>query len=202
MDFTLSALPYPLDALEPYISKETLEYHHGKHHQAYLSNLYNLVKDTPFENGSLEHIILNSADSIFNNAAQVWNHSFYWDSLTPSGQGQPKGILLDAILSKWETFDLFKDNFTQLALANFGSGWTWLVLTETGLLEIINTPNAQTPFTTHSTPLLTCDVWEHAYYLDHRNLRAKYLEGFWHLANWEFASTNFIAASLLITPPL
>jgi Fe-Mn family superoxide dismutase len=190
MAFTLPALPYELDALAPHISKETLEFHYGKHHQTYVTNLNNLVAGTEFENASLEDIVRKSSGGVFNNAAQVWNHTFYWNSLSPKGGGEPSGKLLDAINGKWGTVAAFKEAFNKSAAGNFGSGWTWLVKKQDGSLDIVNTSNAATPLTTSDVPLLTCDVWEHAYYIDYRNARPKYLENFWSLVNWEFAAAN------------
>jgi superoxide dismutase, Fe-Mn family len=190
MAFTLPPLPYPLDALAPHISKETLEYHYGKHHQTYVTNLNNLVAGTEFESASLEEIIKKSSGGVFNNAAQVWNHTFYWNSLTPNSSGQPSGALLTAINDKWGSLDAFKEAFNKSAAGNFGSGWTWLVKKSDGSLDIVNTSNAATPLTTSDVPLMTCDVWEHAYYIDYRNARPKYLENFWNLVNWEFAAAN------------
>jgi Fe-Mn family superoxide dismutase len=190
MAFTLPALPYELDALAPHISKETLEFHYGKHHQTYVTNLNNLVAGTEFENASLEDIVRKSSGGVFNNAAQVWNHTFYWNSLSPKGGGEPSGKLLDAINAKWGTVAAFKEAFNKSAAGNFGSGWTWLVKKQDGSLDIVNTSNAATPLTTPDVPLLTCDVWEHAYYIDYRNARPKYLENFWSLVNWNFAAAN------------
>jgi Fe-Mn family superoxide dismutase len=189
MAFTLPPLPYAIDALAPTISQETLEYHYGKHHQAYVTNLNNLVAGTEFESASLEEIIKKSSGGVFNNAAQVWNHTFYWNSMTPKG-GEPTGKLLDAINAKWGTVAAFKEAFNKSAAGNFGSGWTWLVKKADGGLDIVNTSNAATPLTTADVALLTCDVWEHAYYIDYRNARPKYLESFWNLANWDFAAKN------------
>jgi len=180
-----------MDALAPKISKETLEYHYGKHHQAYVTNLNNLIKGTEFESMPLEDIIRKSSGGIFNNAAQVWNHTFYWNSLSPKGGGQPTGALAAAIDKKWGSFDAFKEAFTKSAIGNFGSGWTWLVKTADGGVDIANTSNAATPLTTADKPLLTVDVWEHAYYIDFRNRRPDYLGDFFALANWEFAAANF-----------
>ena len=189
MEHTLPPLPYAMDALAPTISKETLEYHYGKHHATYVTNLNNLIKGTEFENLSLVEIVKKSSGGIFNNAAQVWNHTFYWNGLTPQGSGAPSGKVADAIAAKWGSFDKFKEEFTKSALGNFGSGWTWLVQ-KGDTLEIVNTSNAGTPLTTDATPLLTCDVWEHAYYIDYRNARAKYVEAFWNLVNWDQVSSN------------
>lgn len=191
MAFDLPPLPYEMDALEPNISRETLEYHYGKHHQAYVTNLNNLIAGTELENQTLEQIIKTSNASIFNNAAQVWNHTFYWECLSPNGGGEPTGKLLAAINQNFGDFKTFKEQFTKAAITNFGSGWTWLVKNPQGGLEIVNTSNAQTPLTTDNIPLLTCDVWEHAYYIDYRNLRPKYMEAFWNLVNWDFVTTNF-----------
>ena len=190
MEHTLPALPYALDALAPHISKETLEYHYGKHHQTYVTNLNNLIKGTEFENASLEDIVKKSSGGVFNNAAQIWNHTFYWKSLKPNGGGAPAGALAAAINAKWGSFDAFKEAFTKSAVGNFGSSWTWLVKKPDGSLDIVNTSNAATPLTPADKPLLTCDLWEHAYYIDYRNLRAKYVEAFWSLANWDFATAN------------
>ncbi|EJC63203.1 superoxide dismutase [Fe] [Alcaligenes ammonioxydans] len=190
MAFTLPALPYELNALEPHISKETLEYHYGKHHQAYVTNLNNLVAGTEFENASLEDVVKKSSGGVFNNAAQVWNHTFYWNSLAPNGGGAPTGKLADAINAKWGSFDAFKEAFTKSAVGNFGSGWTWLVKKADGSLDIVNTSNAGTTLTSDDVALITCDVWEHAYYIDYRNARPKYLEIFWNLVNWDFAAKN------------
>jgi Fe-Mn family superoxide dismutase len=191
MEHTLPPLPYAYDALEPHISKETLEFHHDKHHQTYVTNLNNLIKGTEFENLSLEEIVKKSSGGVFNNAAQVWNHTFYWNCMKPAGGGAPTGALADAINAKWTSFDKFKEEFTKQGLGNFGSGWTWLVKKADGSVDIVNTSNAGTPLTTGDTPLYTCDVWEHAYYVDYRNARAKYIENFWAVANWDFAAQNF-----------
>lgn len=191
MEHILPALPYELDALQPHISKETLEYHHGKHHKAYVTNLNALIKGTEYESLTIENVVKTSSGGIFNNAAQVWNHTFYWNSLKPDGGGTPTDKLSDAIIAKWGSFDKFKEDFAKACVANFGSGWTWLVKADDGSLEVLNTSNAATPLTGSATPLLTCDVWEHAYYIDYRNLRPKYVEAFWSLANWDFAAENF-----------
>ncbi|TXH36549.1 MAG: superoxide dismutase [Fe] [Rhodospirillaceae bacterium] len=188
---TLPELPYALDALQPHISKETLEYHYGKHHQTYVTNLNNLIKGTEFENASLEDIIKKSSGGVFNNAAQVWNHTFYWHCLSPKGGGQPSGALADAINKKWGSFDTFKAEFTKVAVGTFGSGWAWLVKKSDGSLDFASTSNAQTPLTTADKPLLTCDVWEHAYYIDYRNKRPDYVGAFWNLVNWDFVAKNF-----------
>ncbi|MES2740960.1 MAG: superoxide dismutase [Fe] [Pseudomonadota bacterium] len=191
MEHTLPPLPYAMDALAPHISKETLEYHYGKHHQTYVTNLNNQIKGTEFAEKSLEDIIKTSSGGVFNNAAQVWNHTFYWHCMKPNGGGAPSGATADAINAKWGSFDKFKEEFTKSSLANFGSGWTWLVKKADGSVDIVNTSNAGTPLTTGDKPLLTCDVWEHAYYIDYRNARAKYVETFWGLVNWDFVAQNF-----------
>lgn len=191
MSFELPKLPYPLDALEPHISKETLEYHYGKHHQTYVTNLNNLVKGTDLENKSLEEIIKSTDGGIFNNAAQVWNHTFYWNCLAPNAGGAPTGKISDVINSTFGSFDEFKKQFNDAAAKNFGSGWTWLVKKTDGSLAIVNTSNAATPISGDDKPLLTVDVWEHAYYIDYRNARVKYLEEFWALVNWAFVEANF-----------
>lgn len=193
MEHKLPELPYANDALKPHISSETLDYHHGKHHAAYVNNLNNLIKGTDFENMALEDIVLKSSGAVFNNAAQIWNHTFYWNSLKPGGGGEPAGSLAEAIGSAFGSFEAFKKDFTQKAVSLFGSGWAWLVKTEEGSLAIETTGNAGNPMTSGLKPLLTCDVWEHAYYIDYRNARPKYLEAFWNLANWEFAEKNFVA---------
>ncbi len=191
MEHKLPELPYALDALAPTISKETLEFHYGKHHQTYVTNLNNLIKGTEFENASLEEIVKKSSGGIFNNAAQVWNHTFYWFGLSPNGGGEPTGALADAITAKWGSFDEFKKAFNAVAAGTFGSGWAWLVKAADGSLELVSTSNAATPLTGDKTPLLTCDVWEHAYYIDYRNSRPNYLEGFWKLVNWDVAAKHF-----------
>ena len=191
MAHTLPALPYAMDALAPIISKETLEFHYGKHHQTYVTNLNNLIPGTEFESASLEEIVKKSTGGVFNNAAQVWNHTFYWNSMAPNAGGEPTGKLADAIKAKWGSVAAFKEAFNKSAAGNFGSGWTWLVKKPDGSVDIVNTSNAATPLTTADVPLLTCDVWEHAYYIDFRNARPKYLESFWSLVNWSFAAKNF-----------
>lgn len=191
MEHTLPALPYELNALEPHISKETLEFHHGKHHQTYVTNLNNLIKGTEFAELSLEDIVKKSAGGIFNNAAQVWNHSFYWNCLSPNGGGQPSGSLAEAINKTFSSFDNFKEEFTKTAVTTFGSGWAWLVKNADGSLALASTSNAGTPMTSGQTALLTCDVWEHAYYVDYRNARPKYVGAFWNLVNWDFVAKNF-----------
>ena len=191
MSFELPALPYERDALAPHISAETIDYHYGKHHQAYVTNLNKLIDGTDHSGKSLEEIIRSSDGGLFNNAAQVWNHTFYWNSLSPNGGGAPSGELADAINASFGSFEEFKEKFTASAAGNFGSGWTWLVKNSSGALEIANTSNAGTVITDESvTPLLTCDVWEHAYYVDYRNARPEYLKNFWEIINWEFAASN------------
>lgn len=191
MAIELPQLPYELDALEPHISRETLEYHYGKHHRTYVTNLNNLIPGTEFANLPLEKIILQSSGGIFNNAAQVWNHTFYWHCLTPDSAGKPSGKLADAIAHHFGSLDQFIENFTKTAIATFGSGWAWLVKNKKGELEIVSTSNAATPMTEGKTALLTCDVWEHAYYVDYRNARADYVKAFWQLVNWNFVAENF-----------
>ncbi|MEJ1298208.1 MAG: Fe-Mn family superoxide dismutase [Candidatus Sedimenticola sp. (ex Thyasira tokunagai)] len=191
MAHQLPALPYEMNALEPTISQETLEFHYGKHHQTYVTNLNNLVTGTEFENASLEEIVMKASGGIFNNAAQIWNHTFYWNGLSPNGGGAPSGALADAINSAFGSFDEFKTKFAASAAGNFGSGWTWLVKNSDGGVEIVNTSNAANPMTEGMTPLLTIDVWEHAYYIDYRNARPKYLGAVWDIVNWDFAGTNF-----------
>ncbi len=191
MKHELPVLPYAQDALAPTISAETLDYHHGKHHNAYVTNLNNLIPGTEFENLSLEDIIKKASGGIFNNAAQVWNHTFYWNCLSPNGGGAPSGDLGAAIDAAFGSFDTFKAEFSKSAATNFGSGWTWLVKKADGSLAIVNTSNAATPLTDGVTPLLTVDVWEHAYYVDYRNARPKYLEAIWSLFNWDFVAENF-----------
>ncbi|MEO5861096.1 MAG: Fe-Mn family superoxide dismutase [Burkholderiales bacterium] len=191
MEHKLPDLPYALDALQPHISKETLELHHGKHHQTYVTNLNNLIKGTEFESMSLEDIIKKSSGGVFNNAAQVWNHTFYWHSLKPNGGGEATGAVADAIKKKFGSFDDFKKQFTQTCVTTFGSGWGWLVKNADGSIDLMSTSNAQTPMTSGKTALLTCDVWEHAYYVDYRNRRPDYLAAFWKLVNWDFAAKNF-----------
>lgn len=188
---TLSELPYALNALEPHISRETLEYHYGKHHAAYVKKLNDLVQGTEFEKASLEDVIKKASGAIFNNAAQVWNHSFYWNCLSPDGGGAPTGELGIAIEEFFGDFASFREKFTAAATGNFGSGWTWLVKTPEGALEIVNTDDALNPMTEGYRPVLTCDVWEHAYYIDYRNDRSQYLEAFWNLVNWDFVARNY-----------
>ena len=191
MSFQLPELPYALDALQPHISKETLEYHYGKHHLTYVNNLNQLLVDHPMAHHSLEQIIMQSEGGLFNNAAQVWNHTFYWYCLSPQGGGEPKGKLAQAITAKFGSFQAFKEQFSKTALTTFGSGWAWLVIDENGHLAITSTSNADTPMRHHQKALLTCDVWEHAYYIDYRNARASYIEHFWNLVNWDFVAKQF-----------
>ena len=191
MTHELPDLPYPQNALEPHISAETLDYHHGKHHATYVSNLNKLVAGTEFADSSLEDIILQSSGGIFNNAAQIWNHSFYWNCLSPEGGNAPAGPLAAAIDAAFGSFADFQEKFATSAATNFGAGWTWLVTTGDGTVEIANTSNAGTPMTSGQTALLTIDVWEHAYYIDYRNARPKYVEAFWNLANWSHAEQCF-----------
>ncbi len=190
MAHALPELPYAKNALEPHISAETIEYHYGKHHQAYVNNLNNLVPGTEFENLSLEEIIMKSSGGVFNNAAQVWNHTFYWHCLSPNGGGEPSGALAEAITKAFGSFDEFKKKFTQTAITTFGSGWAWLVQDKDGALAIVSTSNAATPMTAGQKALLTCDVWEHAYYVDYRNARPSYVDHFWSLVNWDFVAKN------------
>ncbi len=192
MAFELPALPYAQDALAPHISAETLEFHYGKHHKAYVDKLNTLVPGTPLEGKSLEEVIKAAGPGpVFNNAAQIWNHTFYWNSLSPKGGGAPTGAVAAAIDKAFGSFDKFKEELTNSAINNFGSSWTWLVKKADGSVAIVNTSNAGTPLTDASvTPLLTVDLWEHAYYIDYRNARPKYLEHFWQLVNWDFANAN------------
>ncbi len=192
MEHTLPALPFAHDALAPAMSKETLEYHHDKHHNAYVTNLNNLQKGTEFESMTLEEIIKKASGGIYNNAAQVWNHTFFWSCIKPAGGAEPKGALADAINAKWGSYAAFKEAFTKSAVGNFGSGWTWLVKKADSTVDIVNMGAAGTPLTTTDKALLTIDVWEHAYYIDFRNVRPKYCETFLtSLVNWEFAEKNF-----------
>ena len=193
MAIELPALPYDRTALEPHISGETIDYHYGKHHKAYVDNLNKMIEGTEFADMSLEDIIRKSQGGMFNNAAQVWNHTFYWNCLAPDAGGEPTGKLADAIVASFGSVADFKAQFTDAAIKNFGSGWTWLVKGTDGKLAIVSTSNAGTPLTTDATPLMTVDVWEHAYYIDYRNARPGYLEHFWALVNWEFVAKNFAA---------
>jgi Fe-Mn family superoxide dismutase len=190
MNHELPALPYADDALEPIISAETISYHYGKHHQAYVTNLNNLVQGSEFEDDTLEEIVLKSSGGIFNNAAQVWNHTFYWNGLSPNGGGEPTGALADAINNDFGSFDAFKAAFIKYGVGNFGSGWTWLVRNDDGSLEIVNTSNADNPMCDGKTPLFTIDVWEHAYYVDYRNAGQSYLAEIWSIVNWNFVAEN------------
>ncbi|MBS0576953.1 MAG: superoxide dismutase [Fe] [Proteobacteria bacterium] len=187
MAIELPPLPYARNALAPHISAETLDFHYGKHHQAYVDNLNKMIPGTEFADATLETIVKKAQGGMFNNAAQVWNHSFYWNSLSPNGGGEPKGKLADAIVKAFGSFAAFKEEFTKVALGTFGSGWAWLVQRADGTLAIVSTANAATPITGTDKPLLTCDVWEHAYYVDYRNARGKYVEAFWNLVNWDWA---------------
>ncbi|MBM96515.1 MAG: superoxide dismutase [Fe] [Oceanospirillaceae bacterium] len=194
MAFELPALPYEKNALEPHISAETLDFHHGKHHNTYVTKLNGLVGGTELEGKTLEEIIKTSSGGVFNNAAQIWNHTFYWNSLSPNGGGEPTGAVADAINAAFGSFEEFQAKFNDMAVNNFGSSWTWLVKKADGSLDIVNTSNAATPITEEGlTPLLTVDLWEHAYYIDYRNVRPEYLKGFWALVNWDFANENFAA---------
>ncbi|WP_019881150.1 MULTISPECIES: superoxide dismutase [unclassified Methylophilus] len=194
MEHALPALPFAKNALAPHMSEETFDYHYSKHHQAYVTNLNNLIKGTEFENAALEDIIKKSSAGIYNNSAQVWNHTFFWNCLSPNGGGEPSGALATAINAKWGSYEEFKKAFQTSAVGNFGSGWTWLVKKADGSVDIVNMGAAGTPLTTGDTALLTIDVWEHAYYIDHRNARPKFVETFLnHLVNWEFAAKNFAA---------
>ncbi|MGK0445207.1 MAG: Fe-Mn family superoxide dismutase [Bermanella sp.] len=191
MAFELPALPYAKDALEPHISAETLDFHHGKHHNTYVTKLNGLVEGTDLASKSLEEIVKTSSGGIFNNAAQIWNHTFYWNSLSPNGGGAPTGAIADAINAAFGSFEEFQAKFNDSAVNNFGSSWTWLVKKADGSLDIVNTSNAGTPITEDGvTPLITVDLWEHAYYIDYRNVRPDYLKGFWALVNWDFANEN------------
>ena len=190
MAIELPALPYDRTALEPIISGETIDYHYGKHHKAYVDNLNKMIEGTEFAGMALEDIIRKAQGGMFNNAAQIWNHSFYWNCLKPNGGGEPTGKLADAIKSAFGDFAKFKEEFTKTAVGTFGSGWAWLVQRPDGALAIVSTPNAATPLTGEDKALLTCDVWEHAYYIDYRNARPKYVEAFWNLVNWDFVAAN------------
>ena len=190
MEHKLPELPYAKTALAPHISAETLEYHYGKHHATYVANLNKLIVGTEFADLSLEDIVKKSSGGIFNNSAQVWNHSFYWNCLSPKGGGEPSGALADAIAKNFTSFAAFKEKLTNAAITQFGSGWAWLVKNPDGSLAVEQTSNAATPLKDGKKPLLTVDVWEHAYYIDYRNARPKYLEAFWNLVNWEFAGAN------------
>ncbi len=191
MEHVLPELPYAKDALAPHISSETLDFHYGKHHATYVVKLNGLIEGTEFSDSSLEEIVKKaSAGPVFNNAAQIWNHTFYWNSLSPNGGGEPTGDLLEAINKAFGSVEAFKEQFTNSAVNNFGSSWTWLVKKSDGSLAIVNTSNAACPLTDGATPILTCDLWEHAYYIDYRNVRPDYLKAFWSLVNWDFAASN------------
>ena len=188
MAIELPPLPYDRTALEPHISGETIDFHYGKHHQTYVTNLNKLIAGTEFESMDLEAIVRKAQGGMFNNAAQVWNHTFYWNCLSPTGGGEPAGKLAEAINKAFGSFAAFKEQFTNTAITTFGSGWAWLVQRPDGSLGLVSTPNAATPLTGADKPLLTCDVWEHAYYIDYRNARPKYVEAFWNLVNWDFVA--------------
>lgn len=190
MPFELPKLPYALNALAPHISEETLQYHYGKHHQAYVNKLNTLIENTEFQNASLEEIILKSSGPIFNNAAQVWNHTFYWNCMSPNGGGEPTGELLDAIKDSFGSFAEFKEKMSAASVNQFGSGWGWLAKNKDGSLVVYGTSNAENPMIKDQVALLTCDVWEHAYYIDTRNDRPKYVENFWKVVNWDFVAKN------------
>ena len=190
MKHELPPLPYAKDALQPHISQETLEYHHGKHHRTYVDKLNDLIRGSEFENASLEDIVRRSQGEIFNNAAQNWNHTFYWQCLSPQGGGEPSGDVADKIKSAFNSFADFKEKFSKLAAGTFGSGWAWLVRDKNGGLSLVSTSNAENPLRDGQKPLLTCDVWEHAYYIDYRNSRPDYLKAFWNVVNWQFVARN------------
>ncbi|MEO7014024.1 MAG: superoxide dismutase [Fe] [Dokdonella sp.] len=192
MAIELPPLPWAKDALAPHISAETIDFHYGKHHQAYVTNLNNQIAGTEFESLSLEEIIRKSSGGMFNNAAQVWNHTFYWNCLAPNAGGEPNGRLADAINKAFGSFAKFKEEFTKTSVGTFGSGWGWLVQRPDGDLALVSTSNAATPLTGSDRALLTCDVWEHAYYIDYRNARPKYLEAFWNLVNWQFVESQMV----------
>jgi superoxide dismutase, Fe-Mn family len=191
MKHGLPPLPYPVDALEPFLSRETLEYHHGKHHKAYVDKTNELVRGTDLQDATLEQIVASATNALYNNAAQAWNHAFYWRCLTPDGVGKPTGEIARVIASAFGSFDGFQTQFSRAAEGQFGSGWAWLVQRKDGALEIASTANADTPLRSGGRPLLTCDVWEHAYYIDYRNSRADYIKAFWNLVNWEFIARNW-----------
>ena len=190
MAIELPALPYDRTALEPHISGETIDFHYGKHHKTYVDNLNKMIEGTEFADMPLEEILRKSQGGMFNNAAQIWNHTFYWNCLKPNGGGEPTGKLADAINAAFGDFARFKEQFTDTSIKTFGSGWGWLVQRKDGSLALASTSNAATPLTGEDTPLLTCDVWEHAYYIDYRNARPKYLDAFWNLVNWDFVASN------------
>lgn len=192
MAIELPSLPYDRTALEPHISAETIDFHYSKHHQAYVTNLNNLIVGTEFESADLETIVRKAQGGLFNYAAQVWNHTFYWNCLAPKAGGAPEGKLAEAINAAFGSFDAFKAEFTKTAIGTFGSGWAWLVQRADGSLALVSTSNAATPITGTDKPLLTCDVWEHAYYVDYRNMRPKYVEAFWNLVNWDFVAKQMV----------
>ncbi|HLI78911.1 MAG TPA: superoxide dismutase [Candidatus Binataceae bacterium] len=191
MAFELPNLPYAYDALAPYISKETLEFHHDKHHAAYVNKLNELIKGTPHEKESLEQIIKNSSGTLFNQAGQHFNHSFYWKCMAPKAGSEPKGVIADAIKKSFGDFASFKTKFSELAAGHFGSGWAWLIRDKEGVLKMAGMHDADNPIKHDDHPVLTCDVWEHAYYIDYRNARAKYIEAFWNVVNWDFVNQSF-----------
>jgi Fe-Mn family superoxide dismutase len=191
MPFELPKLPYAADALQPHISSKTIEFHYGRHHQAYVNNLNNLVAGTKFENSSLEHIIREADGGIFNNGSQIWNHTFYFETFSPAGQHEPKGSLADALNSEFGSFAVFKEQFSKAAATLFGSGWAWLVKDSDGKLQIIQESNAGNPLRKGFTPILTCDVWEHAYYLDYQNKRPDYVQSFWNIVDWDKAGKRY-----------
>ena len=192
MAIELPALPYARDALAPHISAETIDFHYGKHHQTYVTNLNNMIPGTEFADADLETIVRGSQGVVFNNAAQIWNHTFYWNGMSPTGGGAPTGKVAEAIDKAFGSFTAFKEQFTKTAIGTFGSGWAWLVQRPDGALAIVSTSNAATPLTGPDTALLTCDVWEHAYYVDYRNARPKYVEAFWNLVNWDFVAAKLV----------
>lgn len=189
MSVQLPELPWPKNALAPYISEETLDFHYGKHHKSYVDKLNAQIENTEWQRASLEEIVKSASGGVFNNAAQVWNHNFYWNSLSPNGGGSPSGDLAKALERDFGSVEKFKEEFTAKALSQFGSGWAWLVKSGE-VLKVVSTANADTPLTSNDKALLTCDVWEHAYYVDYRNARNKYVEAFWNLVNWDFVSKN------------
>lgn len=190
MEHKLPELPWEKNALEPHISAETIEYHYGKHHKAYVDKLNDFAKESKYAHMPLEEIILNSEGKVFNNAAQVWNHTFFWNCMSPKGGGEPTGKVGEMITKKWGSFDKFKEEFKEKAVGNFGSGWTWLVQNDKGDIDIFNTSNADTPKKHQLRALMTLDVWEHAYYIDYRNARPKFVEAFWNIVNWDFVNNN------------
>ena len=191
MSFELPKLNYSLDALEPFMSKQTLEFHYGKHHQAYVNNLNGLIPGTEFENATLEEIVMKSSGGIFNNGAQVWNHTFFFNQFSKDGCSEPRDVLKEAIEKAFGSVEAFKEQFTKAAITLFGSGWAWLVVNQQGELEIVQTSNAANPMRDGKKPLLPCDVWEHAYYLDKQNLRPKYVEDFWKIVDWKIIAERY-----------